>query len=405
MTRLLFPEAYGLMTLVWAVLYGLQMLSDVGLVAAIIRDKRGDDPDFLNTAWTVNVIRGAVLWVAACLVAYPMAQFYREPQLMYLIPVAGFTALVAGFQSMALHNLRRHMQFRRLTVLDVSNEVITFGVVVVWAYVHPTVWALVGGAVISQAYYVWASHKYLPGIRAQFRWEHDSLRVLMGFGKWIFLSSAVYFVSTQGDRILLGRYLDMTHLGIYGVAIMLSEAVQSVILKVNSGVLFPAYSRIQEEEPARLASVVSRARSAIDLAIIVPTAALMMLGSRVVEMLYDPRYHAAGWMLQVLCVRAIMIATLSNSESCLVALGRPQYSVAHNFFRAIWVLGGIPIGWSLSGVKGVVWAVALSETPVVLVIWLGMMRYRIFSLFSELRSLFFVGVGALIGLSILHVLP
>src|SRR2546421_7848298 len=62
LTRLLFPEAFGMMSLVGVVMYGLQMLSDVGLVQAIIRDKRGDDPDFLNTAWTMQVIRGAVLW-------------------------------------------------------------------------------------------------------------------------------------------------------------------------------------------------------------------------------------------------------------------------------------------------------------------------------------------------------
>ena len=58
MTRLLFPEVYGLMTLVWAVLYGLQMFADTGIVTTIIRDERGDDPSFLNIAFTTNVIRG-----------------------------------------------------------------------------------------------------------------------------------------------------------------------------------------------------------------------------------------------------------------------------------------------------------------------------------------------------------
>ena len=95
LTRLLFPEAFGLMTLVWMVMYGLEMLSDVGLGPAIIRDPRGDDPDFLNTAWTVQAIRGAVLWGASCLIAYPMATFYSAPDLAQLIPVAGLTALLA----------------------------------------------------------------------------------------------------------------------------------------------------------------------------------------------------------------------------------------------------------------------------------------------------------------------
>ena len=102
LTRLLFPEVYGVMSLVWMVMYGLAMFSDVGLGPAIIRDKRGDDPVFLNTAWTVQAIRGAVLWGGSCLAASPMAAFYGQPELAQLIPVAGLTALIAGFNSTAL---------------------------------------------------------------------------------------------------------------------------------------------------------------------------------------------------------------------------------------------------------------------------------------------------------------
>lgn len=62
LTRLLYPEAFGVMALVMVVLVGLQMFSDVGIGPAISRSARGDDPDFLNTAWTLNVFRGAGLW-------------------------------------------------------------------------------------------------------------------------------------------------------------------------------------------------------------------------------------------------------------------------------------------------------------------------------------------------------
>jgi O-antigen/teichoic acid export membrane protein len=103
LTRLLFPEAFGVMSLVWVVMFGLGMLSDLGVGPAIIRDKRGEDPDFLNTAWTLQVIRGVVLLGIACLIAYPMATFYNEPDLAQLIPAAGLFALIAGFNSTAFH--------------------------------------------------------------------------------------------------------------------------------------------------------------------------------------------------------------------------------------------------------------------------------------------------------------
>src|ERR1700729_1195426 len=52
LTRMLFPGAYGEIVLVGIFFQGLQMFSDVGIGPSIIRSNRGDDPLFLNTAWT-----------------------------------------------------------------------------------------------------------------------------------------------------------------------------------------------------------------------------------------------------------------------------------------------------------------------------------------------------------------
>ncbi|MEM9581457.1 MAG: oligosaccharide flippase family protein, partial [Pseudomonadota bacterium] len=97
LTRILFPEAFGMMALVMVFLQGLAMFSDVGVGPAIMQSKRGDDPSFLNTAWTIQVVRGFVLWIVAALLAWPIAVIYGEPQLLHLLPVAALTLVIAGF--------------------------------------------------------------------------------------------------------------------------------------------------------------------------------------------------------------------------------------------------------------------------------------------------------------------
>jgi len=402
MTRLLFPEVYGLMTLVWAVLTGLQMFADTGIVSTIIRDERGDDPAFLNTAWTTNVFRGLLLWVVSCAIAYPMAAMYRQPELIQILPATGLTALIHGFVSTAMYTRQRHMDFKRLAILELSTEAVTFVVLVLWASFSPNVWSLVAGAVLGQLFQVVASHLYLPGIRNKFHWDRSALNTFVGFGKWIYLSSMVYFLSTQSDRFLLGKYLDIAHLGVYGTATVLSGALQAVVSKINSGVLFPAYSRVVQEGTARLRQVMLRARFAMDAGVILPISVIMILGSRIVGLLYDPRYHDAGWMLQILSARILVVATISNSESCLMALGYPKYSFIQNLCRTVAMFVAIPVGWALWGVKGVIWAIALSELPPLVVIWFGTIKHRVFSVAAESRSLLFAGLGALLGLAVLH---
>ena len=83
LTRLLFPEAFGLMTYVSVIILGVQLFSDIGVRASVLTNERGDDPEFLNTAWVLQILRGAALWLVILLLAWPMSRFYGEPVLIF----------------------------------------------------------------------------------------------------------------------------------------------------------------------------------------------------------------------------------------------------------------------------------------------------------------------------------
>src|SRR5690349_2480294 len=109
LTRMLVPEAFGAMALVNALLVGLQLFSDVGIGPSIIQSPRGNDPAFLNTAWTLQAFRGLCLWLVACAIAQPVASFYGEPQLAWILPVAGSSALLGGLQSTRIFSMYRQV--------------------------------------------------------------------------------------------------------------------------------------------------------------------------------------------------------------------------------------------------------------------------------------------------------
>jgi len=228
---------------------------------------------------------------------------------------------------------------------------------------------------------------------------------LIRFGKWIFLSSALTFISVQSDRILLGRLVELSLLGVYSIALMISEALSMLANRVSGQVLFPAYANIIRSHPVRLRNASYKARLGIDILFVVPIASLLVLGNWLVHVLYDDRYQEAGWMLQILCIRALMSCTLTNGEACLVALGHPQYAVGQNFLHAVWIVVGIPVGWHIGGMAGVVWVVALSGIPKMLVLWTGLIRYEVFSIAGELRTLLAAAFGALLGMGLLRILP
>jgi len=113
LTHLLFPDLFGLMSLVNVVLMGLNLFSDIGVGTSIVRSNRGDDPDFLNSAWTLQVVRGFGIWIISVVIAYPMAQLYNSPDLVWLIPMVGLTAIISGFNSTGWFSSFRHLASKK----------------------------------------------------------------------------------------------------------------------------------------------------------------------------------------------------------------------------------------------------------------------------------------------------
>ena len=112
LTRLLAPEVFGLMALVQVALQALKMMSDIGITTSVMIGRHGDDPDYLNSAWTIQVVRGLLIWLLCCVLAYPMSVIYEAPELLLLIPAVGFTAIFQGFTSPAVLTLKRKIELK-----------------------------------------------------------------------------------------------------------------------------------------------------------------------------------------------------------------------------------------------------------------------------------------------------
>ncbi len=207
LTRLLLPAYFGELTLVTTLTVGISLLSDIGLAPSVIQSTRGDDPIFLNTAWTIQVVRGTALWLIAVALSWPMAIFYHDPRLKILLPVLAFCSFISSFNSTNLLTLSRHMGVKRLFAIDGTSAVLSLLVTVVWAYLWPSVWAIIGGQLVSTVYRLCISFipSVAPGIRNSFHWDKESVHQIVHFGRWILLATAFTFFATQADRLVLGR--------------------------------------------------------------------------------------------------------------------------------------------------------------------------------------------------------
>lgn len=354
LTRLLFPEAFGLMAIVQSIMTGLAMFSDLGVEASIIQNKRGHEEAFINTAWTVQVIQGFGIWLLVCALAFPIAQFYHQPQLAQLLPVAGFGAILGGFASTNLPLSTRTLALKQRVLIEVGSYFISLAVMIAWAWIDHSIWSLVfGGLVGALAKTVW-SHMMPHGIRNRILFERQSFRELLSFGQWILVSSVITFIAGEGNKLLVGAFLGVRKLAFVTLASAMSLLFWQVTQQLNAKVLFPAYSEVARERPQRLRAVARRSR----LLLIVPGWLVALFftlwGDHLMGILYDRRYAESGYILQILSM-GNLVGTLGTSYIGLLwAKGMVRTNTMLVAAQVVMQIVGMVVGNYFLGERGVI---------------------------------------------------
>lgn len=356
LTRLLFPEAFGLIAVAMAVITGIAMLSDVGIRSSVIKSKRSGETEFMETVWTLQALRGVILTVAICLAAFPAAAFYEEPLLLWMLPILSIDILFRNLKSVSLYIYDKNLDLKRQVMLDLGSQVVGLTIMVVWAAIHPSIWALVAGTLFNSGVQLVSSYLLFKGNYSRLRWDWLAVKEILHFGVWIFLSTAVGFISNQGDRLIMGAWMEMSEVGVYAIAAILASAVNMVIIHVSFRILQPLYrQKIDGDQEHRIFKI----RNQLNLLCTGACVALALVAEFVVELLYDIRYVEAGWMAALLAVRGIGFCLYSTLQAYLLSSGNSFGLMKYQLVHTSYIIIGMTIG-AQYGTIGILMAYASS---------------------------------------------
>lgn len=315
------PVIFGVNVIVAVFMQGISMFSDLGIGQSIIQSKRGSDPKFLDTAWTMQIIRGVCFSLVSALLAWPVSRIYDNETVLYALPLAGMAGLIEGFNSTKLYLLNRDVRLGRLAAINIGTQVIAIIGTLIFAYFSRTVYALIAGALLSSLVRMIASHQFCPGPANRIAWDRASKYELLHFGKWIFFSTLFGFLASRGDQLLMGWYMPIAMFGAYGIAVFLKDGLVQGMHHISQRVLFPLYARIAEETPAELRRQTYRVRAVLMALSVPPVCVLVVWGQDIVGLFYPDKFQETGWMLQILSAGAIVSVIGSTVGPVLLAMG------------------------------------------------------------------------------------
>ncbi len=372
LTRLLAPEAYGIITILVSVTYIVEMISDLGGSVPVIRHRGGDEPRYLNTAWTLRMIRSSANTIILFLAAPLVASIYGTPLLAAPLRIFSVTFLLGGLESMAFPLAVRRKRSRIIVYSELGATFASTLFAITFCYfVSRTYWAMLYAILLGRGVMTLMSYGFYPEARPRFRLDREAARDILSYARFAMPSSMLTLVLNQFDRVIFLRFFDLKLMGIYGLAGNLAGQVEGLISKISQMVLYPrcAHNFRADRDTFSIKYYVENAR--VFLIILAVPAAVGGAAQLIIRTLYDPRYALAGAVLQAFMLRAALLALASPAEDMLIATGESHIILVGNVLRAIWMFAASVTGYALFGLMGFVYGMALSGLPpLIYYLWL-----------------------------------
>lgn len=374
-TRLLFPEAFGLMLIVNLVLGALDMLSDMGVRGALLV-KKGEITDrYLQTAWTVGLIRGVLLCLITALLAVPISRLYGEDDLILLVLIASLSPLIRGFTSPSPMLWEKRVEFTRVVVWQGSVQTLALICLVAWLLFFPSVWALAAHGVLHSCLLCLMSYLLFSRTSLRFLIDASSFAQIFSFGKWVFVASGLTFLARQGDSIIISKWLTTEQLGIFSIAVTFAKLVEMLVERMSWTLLFPVYAEIHQTDGSRFSSQLAKVKLVLYAICAAPILLFGSFGRDLVALLYDARYHSAGHILEALALGSVFFAAGSAVLNVPMSFGDSFRHMIIQAIRFFLLLLCMTVGGMLADLQGLIAGIVLSQALFYIALRLMTLKY------------------------------
>ena len=357
LARILDQRDFGIMAIANSFVNFAQLFSQIGMGPALIQHK---DPTarHISTSFYVNIGVGALLYVATALGSVGIARFFESPELVSILPVlcASFLLSAAAGSSMSL--IQRAMDFKYLFWVENISHFIGMGVGVVTALKGAGVWSLVYGTLVYQAVQLvivlWRSP-----LRLGAGFGMSEFNELFHFGAGLTLIRINNYLTNSGLNLLLGKLMPLAALGVFERSYRIMMIPGKMLGDVIDKVMFPAMSRIQDEDE-KLVSMYERNLS-YSLLLTLPVSVWLAFHSEpVVLLLLGDQWTEAVAALRILFLAIPFRVCIRLTDSIIRAKALVYRSALQKFVYTLVLFAALALT-ARHGLEAVAWTILITS--------------------------------------------
>lgn len=351
MARLLTPAEYGILGIASVFISFSNIFINSGLSRALVCKKECTTDDYCTANWInigVSVLCYIILYVSAPLIS----DFYQMPILTPTLRVLTLSLIIGAVSGVSRTILAKEMKFKQMSFITLATSIFSGIIGIAMAYHGMGVWALIYQSVLSglfsSVWIMWAS-KFTPRLR----FSVQSFKELFSFGSKILGSDIIWVIFANIYPLVIGKGFNAQSVGYFTRASSYSSLVPTNFSSVLENVLFPAFSKIQDDRE-RVSRLYTKALTITSCVIFVGNFILMGVSYPLILNMISSKWLPCVPLLQILCLSTLFGHIDSINGRLLMALGHPGAFLRIQTFTKPFSLIVIIISLSF-GLQGIVW--------------------------------------------------
>ncbi|MBW7930707.1 MAG: lipopolysaccharide biosynthesis protein [Gammaproteobacteria bacterium] len=355
LARLLLPSDFGVVAMALSFITMAEMLTAFGFDIVLIH-KQDASVEHYHTAWTGNVLLGGAITCLMLAMAVPIAGFYQNPEVFWVVVALAFGPLLSGCDNIGVVIFRKELDFRREFKFQLSRKLAGFLITVPLAVILRNYWALVVGILFSRATGTAVSYLMHP-FRPRFSLRHFG--EFFHFSRWLLLNNILIFIKERSTDFFIGRINGAAALGVYNISYEFANLPTTEISAPINRALLPSFARM-----GNLDEITDAYRNAIGMLALLalPAAAgIFAVAGYLVPVVFGQKWLEAIPLMKILVMPGVLFLAHSSISAVLIGRGFPGRVAFTNGVDALVLLGLLAFLPRYYGVTGAAYAVLIAS--------------------------------------------
>ncbi len=338
LSRLLFPEDYALVGMLMMVLTAMEMCSDMGIMAFMVRHEQSETRRYLDGVWTITMLRGLLLATSLFIAAPFIAPFMGMPEAVLPLQLyAGIFAL-KGMTSLRVIMAVRDGNEGKNAIFALVVQAIQLVVTIGFAFWLRSYWAIVIGTLVGEVVRMAISYLFYAKPWQKFYLDKELFFELFAFSKFVILSSILSLILSQFDRFYVLKNLDKETAGVYFMAVNLAMPAGTIVYAYFWKVFYPEYLKLSRKSQASADEAYYSIQLRLRALFHFGAGFGLTAGTLIFTILFPEKWWGGGVFFSLLIVRALFMSMECPTEAYLVASGRIKMTLYANIMRLVWLV-------------------------------------------------------------------